>query len=38
MIVLRALSALLSYPRDDLRDALPEIARNARPKRELRNR
>ena len=26
MIVLRALSALLSYPRDDLRDALPEIA------------
>ena len=26
MIVLRALSALLSYPRDDLRQALPEIA------------
>jgi nitrate reductase molybdenum cofactor assembly chaperone NarJ/NarW len=26
MIVLRALSALLSYPRDDLRHALPEIA------------
>jgi len=26
MIVLRALSALLSYPREDLRQALPEIA------------
>ena len=26
MIVLRALGALLSYPRDDLRQALPEIA------------
>ncbi len=26
MIVLRAFSALLSYPRDDLRQALPEIA------------
>ena len=26
MIVLRALSALLSYPRDELRQALPEIA------------
>src|SRR5262249_58388462 len=26
MIVLRALGALLSYPREDLRQALPEIA------------